>query len=263
MPARNVSPGRLLLVAFAICAPVVSLALIHHHVLIALAPIFTSHMLLLYATLAANCRWWGPITSSFNNAGKEVWLTIDDGPSPAHTMRILEVLDRFDARATFFVIGRNAEKHPHLITEILARGHALGNHSYTHSTATFWCAGAKQIEQEIARCGDTLRATPERPNRYFRAPAGLKSPFLHPVLARRGMTLIGWSARGFDAVMGDATRIAARIEKQARPGAIVLLHEGHHVARDPEFAIRCVELTLQRLAARGYAFVIPASEQLR
>jgi peptidoglycan/xylan/chitin deacetylase (PgdA/CDA1 family) len=263
MRPNKIGVPRLLLVAFAVCAPLLSVALIHHHIAVALAPIFASHVLLLYATLVANSQWWGPVITRFETAKEEVWLTIDDGPSPAHTLRVLDALDRFDARATFFVIGRNAEKYPHLITEILARGHALANHSYTHPVAIFWCAGPQRIHQEIARCAETLRTTAERPNRFFRAPAGLKSPFLHPVLALREMTLIGWQARGFDAVARDAERVAARIEKHARPGAIVLLHEGHHVDRDSDLGVRCIELTLERLAGRGYSFVIPRAEQLR
>lgn len=262
MLAPNVGFARLLLVAFAAVAPLISLALLHQHVLIALAPIFASHMLLLYATLVANSQWWGRVITHFQTAANEVWLTIDDGPSPAHTLQILELLDRFEARATFFVIGTNAEKFPHLITEILARGHALANHTYSHPSVSFWCAGPKRIAMEIARCAENLRSSTQRPARLFRAPAGLKSPFLHPVLASRKMELVGWTARGFDTIARDAERVAARIERRIRPGAILLLHEGHQVARDPEFGVRCLELTLERLTAAGYAFVIPSPDQL-
>ena len=91
---------------------------------------------MLYPTLVANCQWWGPVITRFQTSAPEVWITIDDGPSPAHTIKLLDILDRFEARATFFVVGANAEKHPHLITEILTRGHALGNHTFMHPSTT-------------------------------------------------------------------------------------------------------------------------------
>ena len=80
---------------------------------------------------------------------------------------------------------------------------------------------------------------------------------MHPALARRKMLLIGWTVRGLDTVLKEASDVAARIFKNVRPGAIILLHEGHRIERDPEFHLRCLELTLRGLAERGYRFVIP------
>lgn len=254
---------RATLIVAAAIAPLVSLALLPAGWFAAIAPLFVSHMLLLYPTLVANCQWWGPVFTRFHPDGRQVWITIDDGPSPAHTLQILDVLDRYNARATFFVIGRNAEKHPHLITEILARGHSLANHTHTHPVRTFWCATGGTIAREIDACAATLRSTPERPAVFFRAPAGLKNLFVHPVLRRRGMALIGWTVRGLDTVKRDPVAIAKRIERNTVSGAIILLHEGHRAAKHPEFEPRCMELTLERLSARGFAFVIPTPEQLR
>ena len=257
------APVRTLLLVFAGIAPLVSIALLGQGVLIAIAPLFVSHMLLLYPTLVANSQWLGPVFTRFDTSAREVWITIDDGPSPAHTRRMLDVLEQFGARATFFVVGANAEKHPHLITEILTRGHSLANHTHTHPSRTFWCASARRIRREIDRCAEQLRSTAERPAQFFRAPAGMKNFFVHPALARRGLGLIGWTVRGLDTVKQDPARVAERIEKRVRPGAIILLHEGHHVERHPDFQPLCLELTLQRLSARGYKFVIPKSEHLR
>ncbi len=254
---------RALLLGFAAVAPLVSLFLIRTHLLLALAPLFVSHLLLLYATLVPNSQWWGLVVRRFETSEREVWITIDDGPSLEHTNRMLDILEQFDARATFFVIGERAEKYPHLITEILARGHGLANHTYTHPSGSFWCAGPKQIRREIDRCGEMLRTTPYRPAQFFRAPAGLKNPFVHPALELRDLSLIGWSARGLDGVARDPVKIAKRIEKGAAPGAIVVLHEGKRTEKEPDFSPRCLELTLQHLAARGYRFVIPRLEQLR
>ena len=252
-----------MLIGFALVAPLISVALLATSGWLAILPLFVSHMLLLYPTLVANCQWWGPVFTRFDTEAREVWVTIDDGPSPAHTTQLLEILDRFNARATFFVIGEHAEKHPHLITEILARGHSLANHTYSHPSGTFWCASAGRIRKEIDRCAETLRTTLERPAQFFRAPAGMKNPFVHPALARRGLGLIGWTVRGLDTAARDPVAVAERIEKRACPGAIILLHENHRVTSNPDFHPQCLELTLQRLAARDYRFVIPASDQLR
>lgn len=254
---------RIILLGFATIAPVIALALIRTHIFFALTPLFASHLLLLFATLNANNQWWGPVVTTFRTAEPEVWLTIDDGPSPAHTARMLDVLDRFDARATFFVIGSHAEKHPHLMTEILARGHSVANHTLSHQHSTFWCAGPVRIAREIDGCAELLRPTETRPNVVFRAPVGMKSPFLHAALRARGLLLIGWTVRGLDTVLRDAEKVVGRIERGVKHGAIIVLHEGQQIDRDPEFSLRCLELTVQRLSARGYRFVIPSVEQLR
>ena len=251
------------LLAFAFIAPCIGFYLAPMNLALALAPIFLSHLLLLYATLVANCQWWGPVIRSFQTTQPEVWLTIDDGPSPAHTIAMLDLLDRFEARATFFVIGRRAEEYPHLITEILSRGHEIANHTYTHPSGTFWAAGPTRIAAEIDRCAEMLRAGPDRPARLFRAPAGLKNLFVHPELERRGLALIGWTVRGLDTVLRKPAAVAARVLRQTKPGAIILLHESHRIAKNPEFNPLCLELTLHGLTERGYRCVIPAPEQLR
>src|SRR5688572_6429727 len=251
------------LLGFAFVAPAAGFYLASTSLLLALAPILLSHVLLLYATLVPNCQWWGPVIRSFRTTQPEVWLTIDDGPSPAHTVKILDLLERFNARATFFVIGRRAEEYPHLITEILSRGHEIANHTYTHPSGTFWAAGPARIAAEIDLGAEWLRSAPDRPARLFRAPAGLKNLFVHPELERRGLVLVGWTVRGLDTVLGNPDRVAARILRETKPGAIILLHEAHRIEKNPEFNPRCLELTLNGLAERGYRCVIPAPEQLR
>lgn len=260
---NNAKIMRALLLGFAALAPLIAILLIGTHIAFALAPVFVSHLLLLYATLVPNCQWWGPVATRFQTTEREVWITIDDGPSPEHTNKMLDVLEQFHARATFFVVGALGEKHPHLITEILARGHTLANHTHTHPSWSFWCASPGRVRAEIDRGAEQLRTTADRPARFFRAPAGLKNVFVHPALERRGLALIGWTVRGLDTVQRDPARVAERIEKGAAPGAIILLHEGKRTEREADFNPRCLELTLQRLTARGYRFVIPPPEQLR
>ena len=194
-----------------------ALYFIRTNLVLALAPIFLSHVLLLYATLVPNCQWWGPgdpivCTRRSRKSGSRS-TTARRPPTPAKCSIFLE---RFDARATFFVIGERAEKYPHLITEILSRGHEIANHTYTHPSGTFWAAGPARIAAEIDRCAEWLRSGPDRPARLFRAPAGLKNFFVHPELARRGLALIGWTVRGFDTVLRDPALVAARILRKSQ-----------------------------------------------
>src|SRR2546423_872603 len=255
--------ARRAILAFVFLAPFLGFFLVRVNLVAALAPLFFSHLLVLYGTLVANCQWFGPVLRSFETTEPEVWLTIDDGPSQAHTGAMLDLLDRFQARATFFLIGKHADQNPHLVTEILTRGHEIANHTYTHPSGSFWMAGPKRIATEIDGCAELLRTAPDRPAHFFRAPAGLKNLFVHSELDRRGLKLIGWTVRGLDTIRRDPAQVAERIVRNIKPGAIVVLHEGQRTQKVPEFNPRCLELTLSGLTEKGYRCVIPPPEQLR
>ena len=121
----------------------------------ALGIVMVSHALVLYPTLRPNAQWLGPVAMTFATTSKELWLTIDDGPA-ADTKGILDALDARGARATFFVKGMLAAQHPDLIREIVARGHAVGNHSHSHPSGSFWCLPPSRIRAEIAECNGVL-----------------------------------------------------------------------------------------------------------
>lgn len=195
---------------------------------------------LLLALLHPNVTWLGPVITRVD--GRDVWLTIDDGPT-GDTPALLDLLDRLDVRATFFVKGILAAAHPDWIREIAARGHTIGNHSYTHPSGTFWCLPAGAIAREIDGCNAVIPRTT-----WFRAPVGFKNIFLHRALKDRGMELIGFSARAFDAVERDPNVIASRITKSLQPGAIVVLHQGR------EWSLRAIETTIAAVRECGYAF---------
>ena len=264
MKSRARYPGlRQGILLFAVAAPVWTIIFVQQDLLLALAPLFLSHALLLYPTLYPHSQWWGPVIRSFATSEKEVWITIDDGPTQEHTEEILNLLDRYEARATFFVIGEKAKKFPDLIEKIRGHGHEVANHTFTHPSHTFWRTLESKIFAEIDGCDEALARGLQRSRSFFRAPVGHKNFLVHPVLRRRGMLLVGWSARGFDTGKRSPDAIAERILKQTRPGTIVLLHEGHQIERDPKHSVACIEQTLQRLSENGYRFVIPASRQLR
>ncbi len=243
------------ILGFAIFAALFFVAAVAFHPWLALGVLFLSHLLVLFPTLVANCQWWGPVITRFETSQREVWLTIDDGPDALHTPQMLELLAHFDATATFFTIGEKAAQLPDEIARICAGGHDVANHTWSHPSGSFWAFLPRRIATEIDRY--PLRS------RFFRAPAGLKNFFLHPLLARREMLLVGWTVRGLDTASRDPAAVAARIGRGLRPGAILLLHEGHRTETAPDFHPRCLELTLEMLAKEGYRCVLPAAEQLR
>jgi peptidoglycan/xylan/chitin deacetylase (PgdA/CDA1 family) len=251
------------ILAFAIIAPIWTIIFLQIDLVMALVPLFISHLLLLYPTLVPHSQWWGPVLRSFETSGKEVWITIDDGPTPEHTEKILDLLDRHNACATFFVIGMRAKKHPELIAKILERGHQIANHTLTHPSGSFWRASQATVFAEIDGCNDVIGRHQHISRALCRAPAGLKNFFVHSVLQRRSMHLVGWTARGFDTGKRGPDQVAERILKQVRPGAIVLLHEGHQLAHDPDYNPACVEQTLRGLVELGYGFVIPRKLDLQ
>lgn len=247
---------RRLILAFAITAPALMLLLWSYSPLAAVGVVFASHMLVLYPTLRASSQWFGRVVTSFRPNGREVWITIDDGPS-ADTRAILEALERHHARATFFVKGRNVRSNPDLARLIVAQGCEIANHSDTHPSGSFWMLPKTAIARQIDLCTQAIEQIAGVTTRRFRAPVGMKNPFVHPALRARAMTLIGWSARAFDGVgSAGVDQILDRLRPDLRPGAIILLHEG----RTNNVAV--VEALLDELERRELCAVIPADEQL-
>ncbi len=191
--------------------------------------VVANHALLTAAGLWPRSRLLGPNLLRLPAAAvarREIALTIDDGPDPEVTPRVLDQLDAHGARATFFCIGELAAQHRDLCAEIVRRGHAVENHSQCHAH-TFSLLGPRGFAREIAAAQETLAdVTGTRPQ-FFRAPAGLRNPFLEPVLARLDLQLASWTRRGFDTVTRDPDKVADRLLRNLAAGDILLLHDGH------------------------------------
>ena len=197
----------------------------------AMGSLVTSHLALVAAGLWPRSTLLGlNWTALPESAGRQIALTVDDGPNPEVTPRILDLLDRYDARATFFCIGDMARRYPHCVETIVARGHAVENHSQRHRH-NFSVTGPRALEREIAAAQQTLTdITGTRPL-FFRAPAGLRNPFLEPVLCGLGLHLASWTRRGFDTRTRDAEVVAQRLLRGLAPRDILLVHDGNP-ARD-------------------------------
>jgi peptidoglycan/xylan/chitin deacetylase (PgdA/CDA1 family) len=156
----------------------------------------------------------------------EIAITFDDGPDAEVTPRVLEVLEAYGVRASFFCIAAQAARHPQLCREIVRRGHAVENHSRGHSYA-FAARGMRAMRRDIAHAQAMLAELSGKSPRFFRPPAGLRNPFLDPVLHGLGLKLVSWTRRGFDTRRCDAGEVAARLLDGFAAGDILLLHDGN------------------------------------
>jgi peptidoglycan/xylan/chitin deacetylase (PgdA/CDA1 family) len=186
-----------------------------------------NHVLLAGAGLWPRSSLLGPNWTRLPDAsGAVVAITIDDGPDPEVTPRVLGLLEKCAARATFFCVGERVLHHAGLAREIVARGHSIENHSQRHRH-NFSLLGYSGMYSEILRAQDSIeRVTGTRP-RFFRAPAGLRNPFLDPVLTHLGLHLASWTRRGFDTVNRDTQAVYRRLADPLRAGDILLLHDGN------------------------------------
>jgi peptidoglycan/xylan/chitin deacetylase (PgdA/CDA1 family) len=255
--AKKLSAGSLAY-GFALAAPLGAVALTAVSPLGTIALLFIADMLLLYPTLQPRCQWFGPVTSRFPTSRREVWLTIDDGPDPRDTLLLLDILRRYQARATFFVVGEKARRHRAMARAMLAGGHELGNHSHRHPSASFWLLGSESLEREIVLANEAIAELAGHPVGLFRAPVGMKNRAIHGILQRHGMRLIAWSARGFDGIRPCPRKVVARIMARVQPGAIILLHQGRFDAHGNSLSAACLERLLEHLGREGYHCVLPA-----
>ncbi len=195
----------------------------------ALGAVAANHALLTGAGLWPRSTWLGsnwthlPVAAATRG---EIAITIDDGPDAEVTPAVLDVLDAHRVSATFFCIAAAAARAPVLCREITRRGHRVENHSDRHSHA-FSLLGPQAMRREIAaaqqRLGDITGSAP----RFFRAPAGLRNPFLAPVLQRLDLQLVSWTRRGFDTLRRTPADVLARLSRGLAGGDILLLHDGN------------------------------------
>jgi peptidoglycan/xylan/chitin deacetylase (PgdA/CDA1 family) len=221
-----------------------------------IAAALVAHGAFAYAIVRPQCGWFGPVVTRFAARGREVWLTIDDGPAAGESETLAEELRRRGVRATFFVKGCNLLAQTASAHRVLAAGHTLANHTQTHPAGLFWWLRPARLRREIDACNAALRETGVAVTRWFRSPVGLKHARLHPALEARDMRLIAWSVRGGDGIDCEPERVALRVVERAHPGAILLLHEGR--PRSNEAILRVIDA----LQERGFSFVIPEDEQL-
>ncbi|MBL7256817.1 polysaccharide deacetylase family protein [Paractinoplanes lichenicola] len=184
------------------------------------------------ARKVVNPRFAGPAGSHVLTGTKGVALTFDDGPDPAETPKLLRLLAKHHVKATFCLVGSNAQRHPELVRQIVAGGHTLCNHTWNHSLKLGKDPAGK-IRADLQRTNAAiLRAAPKAKIKYFRAPGGNFTPRLVAVAGQLKMTSIywevdprDWSHRKGESSAAHQAKVISSITRHCRPGAIVLSHD--------------------------------------
>jgi peptidoglycan/xylan/chitin deacetylase (PgdA/CDA1 family) len=208
-----------------------------------------------YQTMAPTGQWFGRTFTGLDTGAREIALTYDDGPNDPCTLRLLEVLARHHARATFFLIGRFVQQRPDIVRDIVKAGHAIGNHTYTHPALVF--RGSGETQSEIQRCQQAIFDACGVQANIFRPPFGSRRPGTFAIVRELGLEPIMWNATGYDWDAPPAEKIVQNVSRKMHGGAVVLLHDGSHLAMGGDRAqtIIASDQLLARYKSAGYSFV--------
>jgi peptidoglycan/xylan/chitin deacetylase (PgdA/CDA1 family) len=202
--------------------------------------------------------------SASSSQRNEVAITFDDGPDALVTPQILDLLDRFGAKASFFVIGNRLQNHPDLGRDIVGRGHSLENHSSHHFVfLSLFAAGS--LRREIEAAQSAVAAVCGQAPRFFRPPGGFHSPVLAPVLVGLGLHLATWTRRGFDTYDKNPQRVLNRLTRNLSAGDILLLHDGNaaRATSGAPVVLEVLHQLLHELKARGlHSVTLPQASLL-
>ena len=191
--------------------------------LLAAAVAFFYILLCVFASFFPQANFFLPVISRGSTRKNMVALTFDDGPTKPMTTQILDLLDKYSMKATFFVSGVNVARHPDIINDIIARGHSIGNHSYNHNPFLM-LKGYDTLYQEIFATQEVLRKMGIK-TRAFRPPVGIVNPKLPSILDKLGMYCLTFSCRAFDAGNFFIKNIGQKILKKVKADDIILLHD--------------------------------------
>ncbi|MDO8635710.1 MAG: glycosyltransferase [Dehalococcoidia bacterium] len=219
--------------------------------------------ILVYGYFSPGTQVFGKVYSKETPSGKAnlledgyakvIALSFDDGPNEPYTSQVLDILKRYDVKATFFVLGKNVAYYPDVSRRIVDEDHILGNHTYDHKVTTPLLNWDRQLDltQEII-----TRITGVKP-RLFRAPFGQKTPWELDGIHKKGFVTIAWSISANDPHASSSDTIAQRIIVKARPGGIILLHDGYETKHGANRSrtVESLPYIIENLQAQGYTFV--------
>jgi peptidoglycan-N-acetylglucosamine deacetylase len=209
-----------------------------------------------YATMAPGSQLYGR-TLTHGSDPSQMALTFDDGPNDPHTLYLLDVLAKHNAKAIFFLIGKYVRQRPDIARAIAAAGHEIGNHTDSHPNLVL--VSAARLRQELADCNKALEDTLGTKIRLFRPPFGGRRPNVLRTARATGLTPVMWSVTGYDWSAKSAAEIVGKVSGQVdsrrkAQGEIVLLHDGGHLAfgTDRTFTVEATRLLLQRYSAQKF-----------
>lgn len=154
----------------------------------------------------------------------EIALSFDDGPHPEFTIKVLQLLEKYNAKATFFCIGEHAENHKDIIQEIVKNGHTIGNHTYSHSKS-FGFFNVKEVTTELQKANATIHTIIDKQMLLYRPAFGVTNPSIKKAISATQLQPIGWNVRSLDTTPRTQSQILKRITGKIKKGDIVLLHD--------------------------------------
>ena len=193
--------------------------------------------------------WFGPLVSHGPRDAPMVAITFDDGPNAPYTLEMLEILDRYGVKATFFSVGKAVAARPDVSAALLADGQLLGNHAYNHNGLGY----LDPRYPELARAATELKNAAGICPAFFRPPHGTHTPFMSRAANKRGMRVITWDVSAGDWQTNDAALVASRVLESAKPGSIILLHDGLDgvIGADRSVVVEALPAIIEGLRARG------------
>ena len=159
-----------------------------------------------------------------NTDKNAIALTFDDGPDSEFTPKALRLLKEYNVKASFFLIGKNAEKHPELVKQIIAEGHVIGSHSYAH-TNNYGFLSRNKVTKDIMKSQKVLFDITKKRVQFFRPPFGVTNPNIARAVKNLSLKTFGWSVRSYDTVAKNSEVVFKKITTNLKKGDIVLLHD--------------------------------------
>jgi peptidoglycan/xylan/chitin deacetylase (PgdA/CDA1 family) len=227
------------------------------HTLLALAIYALGTGVMLYLLFHPRNQWLVANRSQVERDGC-VALTFDDGPDPVDTPRLLDLLREKGVKATFFVVGQRADRHPEIVRRAWNEGHLIANHTWSHRPL-FCFLSPRRLRFEIERGSQSIERICGVRTRYFRSPVGLRHPLLRFALQRTGVEFISWRIRSCDTMIKNSGLLARHILSKVASRDIILMHDrrpkGAHVM------LEALPGVIDKLKERGFEFVLVGSRE--
>lgn len=208
-----------------------------------------------YQSMSPTGQWYGRTFTGLPKGSKKLALTYDDGPNDPHTMRLLEVLERHQVRATFFMIGQFVRQRPEIARAVASAGHVIGNHTFTHPNLIF--SSLRQTRAELEQCERILSDVVGEHSRLFRPPFGGRRRGTLRIARSLGLEPVMWNVTGWDWKTTLPEYVERRVSAQIRGGDVILLHDGGHrrIGADRAHTVEATDRIINRYKAQGYEFV--------
>ncbi len=219
-----------------------------------LVPVVPYIILVIYGSATVSSQFFMPVVYRGEQEKKTVAITFDDGPSPATTPAILDILKKNEVPAAFFCIGEKVVENPEIVQRIAGDGHVMGNHSYTHHFL-FDIFGHDSMVREMRTTNKAIEKITRKRIHLFRPPYGVTTPVLARAVKKAKMNAVGWSLRSMDTVTKDPKKLVNKITKQVKAGDVILLHDTMPVT------VEALQGIIDAIRAKGYD-IVPADKLL-